>query len=161
MHASMTFHVRDETGGFKLLNCPSQPRSITVGVLVLLDEARRLVLLRKTCSERWEVPGGKVEIGEAARDAAVREAREELGVTISPMFLFTTTFVDAEVRYACDFFLGRVSLERLSMREPEKFDRIASFSRDELSGCEFRLSPAVDYLLRYVKRDADLRGEWS
>ena len=30
----------------------------------------------------WEFPGGKIEPGEAARDAVVREMREELNVTV-------------------------------------------------------------------------------
>ena len=31
----------------------------------------------------WEFPGGKIEFGESDRDAAFRELREELGVTVT------------------------------------------------------------------------------
>jgi 8-oxo-dGTP diphosphatase len=33
---------------------------------------------------RWELPGGRVEPGESAADALVRECREELGVEVVP-----------------------------------------------------------------------------
>lgn len=33
---------------------------------------------------RWELPGGRVEPGESAADAVVRECREELGVDVVP-----------------------------------------------------------------------------
>lgn len=32
----------------------------------------------------WELPGGKVEVGETEPDAVVRECREELGVGVAP-----------------------------------------------------------------------------
>ncbi len=34
---------------------------------------------------RWELPGGKVDPGEAETDALVRECREELGVRVRPL----------------------------------------------------------------------------
>src|SRR5580704_5704600 len=33
----------------------------------------------------WEFPGGKCEPGESTRDAAVREALEEVGVAVTPI----------------------------------------------------------------------------
>jgi ADP-ribose pyrophosphatase YjhB (NUDIX family) len=42
----------------------------------------RLLLVRRCDSGTWELPGGRVDIGETAVDAAVRETAEETGVRV-------------------------------------------------------------------------------
>lgn len=46
------------------------------------DEWGRLLLVRRADSGAWEFPGGRVDVGESARDAAVRETAEESGVLV-------------------------------------------------------------------------------
>jgi 8-oxo-dGTP pyrophosphatase MutT (NUDIX family) len=62
--------------GHELLLLPS--------VSVLLgDEAGRVLLVRHAGhGDGWGVLGGAVDVGESPADAAVREAREELGVGV-------------------------------------------------------------------------------
>jgi ADP-ribose pyrophosphatase YjhB (NUDIX family) len=42
----------------------------------------RLLLVRRIDSGCWELPGGKVDVGESAEQAAVRETAEETGLTV-------------------------------------------------------------------------------
>src|SRR5215212_9055650 len=44
--------------------------------------AERLLLVRRCDSGTWELPGGRVDIGETAVDAAIRETAEEAGVHV-------------------------------------------------------------------------------
>ncbi|MBN8553419.1 MAG: NUDIX domain-containing protein [Caulobacterales bacterium] len=56
-------------------------RAKTLGVRVLVqDDQGRVLLVRHTYLEGWWLPGGGVDAGEAAPDAAARELKEEAGL---------------------------------------------------------------------------------
>src|SRR5689334_20841906 len=46
------------------------------------DVTGRLLLVRRCDTGDWELPGGHVDPGESATDAAVRETAEESGITV-------------------------------------------------------------------------------
>lgn len=67
------------------------------GVLVV-DERERLLLVKRTqppAPGAWSVPAGYLEADEPPREAAIRELREETGLTVSTddLQLFETIFV--------------------------------------------------------------------
>jgi len=52
----------------------------SVNALVVNDEGA-LLLIRRTDNGNWSLPGGAIDVGETVRQAAVRETREESGIT--------------------------------------------------------------------------------
>ncbi|MFI5888033.1 NUDIX hydrolase [Streptomyces sp. NPDC051554] len=60
-----------------------KPGSYVLGATCVAFEAHGRVLLNlRRSPERWELPGGLVETGEAIHDAAERETFEEIGVVV-------------------------------------------------------------------------------
>lgn len=57
-----------------------------VSVKAVVDFQGRIPLLRNERDE-WELPGGKLEVGETLEDTVRREVREELTLTISDLRL--------------------------------------------------------------------------
>ena len=51
--------------------------------VVLSDDRRQVLLLRREVFILWDLPGGGIEKNEAPADTAVREAREESGYRIA------------------------------------------------------------------------------
>jgi 8-oxo-dGTP pyrophosphatase MutT (NUDIX family) len=47
------------------------------------DDYERLLVVRRADTLKWELPGGKVNIGESAVDAVLREVAEESAIRIS------------------------------------------------------------------------------
>lgn len=48
----------------------------------IFDDKRQVLLCHRRDIDAWNLPGGRVEEGEAPWDAAVREVREEVGLEV-------------------------------------------------------------------------------
>ena len=59
-------------------------RTIVIVAAVIVDDAGRLLLVRKRGTERFMQAGGKIDQGESAADALIRELHEELTLVVAP-----------------------------------------------------------------------------
>ncbi len=59
-------------------------KQISLAGCLIFDRQGKLLLIHRNTPKRtqWELPGGKVDTGEKPEETAVRELKEELGVTV-------------------------------------------------------------------------------
>ncbi|WP_038035322.1 NUDIX hydrolase [Thermopetrobacter sp. TC1] len=136
--------------------CPPQPVA-GVSVCVIRDDS--VLLVRRAhppWPNVWSLPGGKVELGEPVRTAALRELREETGVTAEIVRLLDVIDIihkDPEGRIL-DHFVLTVFAARWVHGEPEPAsdaDEAAWIPIEVLD--EIRLTPGTADLIRRVAAD--------
>ena len=82
--------------------------------VILLDGNGRMLLVRQHHDEKdiWMVPGGGIEEGENAAEAAIREVKEETGLDIAvDGLLWHVEEVSARGQRFVNFFLGHFTDE--------------------------------------------------
>lgn len=73
------------------------PHHLVGAGVVLRDGDGRVLLVQPTYrSDTWEIPGGALEHGEYPWEAAVREVREEIGLTLHPGRLLAVDVLPAQ-----------------------------------------------------------------
>jgi len=99
------------------------------GRVLLLKRAESLDASRSTVG-LWSNPGGEVEFGETVEAAALREAREELGVEIEieqTIGCSDQILPKSRVHWHLVAFLARIARGEPRIMEPEKSDDLAWF----------------------------------
>jgi len=119
-----------------LLAAMHLPR-VGVGVLILDDRRRALLTLRKRPPEAgfWSIVGGKLEYLETLHDCAVREALEEVGVSVSIEGLLCVTdhlLPQESQHWVSPAYLARVTKGRAKNCEPRKTRQVRWFPLDDL-----------------------------
>ena len=64
-----------------------QPSPFSVGDGAVIDDAGRILLIRRADNGLWAMPGGALEVGETPAQGVAREVLEETGVTCEPITL--------------------------------------------------------------------------
>ncbi|WP_030021407.1 NUDIX domain-containing protein [Streptomyces monomycini] len=70
-----------------------QPRKRVAADVLFRDTQGDFLLVRPTYKPGWDLPGGMAEANEAPEDAAVREVKEELGLTVTLLGLLVVDWV--------------------------------------------------------------------
>ena len=115
--------------------------------MLVVDDAGRLLLQRRRDTGQWALPGGAQDIGETPRECAVRECREETGITAEVVALLgiysdpghIVRYTDGETRQEFEITL----IGRPVAGEPtinEEASDVGWFGFDELVGLDIHPS---------------------
>jgi 8-oxo-dGTP pyrophosphatase MutT (NUDIX family) len=128
--------------------------------VVFLKENKVLLLQRAPTSKifagYWHLPTGKIEEGESPLQAAIREAKEEVGLLVSPtlgavVYNRNPCFLDKQTMWEelCLFFIAPVGEVEPINIEPEKHDQMKWFNLDNLP---HPIIPVVRYGLELIQQ---------
>ncbi|MGW1177239.1 NUDIX hydrolase [Kitasatospora sp. NPDC002543] len=63
-------------------NAPQANSLVPAASVVVVDNAGRVLLQRRTDNGMWALPGGRMDIGESLSGCGIRETREETGIDV-------------------------------------------------------------------------------
>ncbi|MBD0691619.1 NUDIX hydrolase [Streptomyces sp. CBMA123] len=63
-------------------DAPEANSLVPAASVVVVDDAGRVLLQRRTDNGMWALPGGRMDIGESLAGCGIRETREETGIDV-------------------------------------------------------------------------------
>jgi ADP-ribose pyrophosphatase len=115
---------------------------------LIIEEGEILLLYRKD-EDHWDVPGGKVDEDESPTEAAVREAKEQIGVEAS----LEKPFYSGEFQKDENIILWhcyQVSIDRQPEIIDERFEKLEWFESSELDDLE--LASSIEMILPALRK---------
>ncbi|PKO03213.1 MAG: ADP-ribose pyrophosphatase [Chloroflexi bacterium HGW-Chloroflexi-5] len=65
-----------------------QPLIMVGATMLLINQQKELLMMKRTDNLFWGLPGGSLELGESLEECVKRETFEEVGITVDHMKLF-------------------------------------------------------------------------
>lgn len=144
-----------------LLNIVRRVRhGMTLGVRVLAaDEGGRLLLVRHTYTPGWHLPGGGVDLGETAVEAAHRELREEANVEVAGELALAGVFFNPKIAGRDHVVLFRAERLVVGPRPARNLEIIAAdfFALDALPA---DVTPATQRRIAEWRQGVAPSGRW-
>ncbi len=111
-----------------------------------------ILMLYRSDKNYWELPAGKIEKGENAREAAKREAREEIGVEvkiIEEWQPFQISFDHEGRNFSTRGFMSEIAEGKPEIQE-KQFSKLDWFGTSEIE--ELDLAPNLEMIEEELKQ---------
>lgn len=116
--------------------------------LVIPDEAQRVFLLHRRDHNQWQLPGGRILVGEASGEAAKRHALEELNVDVlEQRYLGKIAFSQGGVEYSCEWRQAETLRNNPILGDMDAYDDAQYHQLFKYNIRTIGVSPNVDRLI--------------
>jgi len=131
----------------------NQPLIMVGSTVIVLDAQNRLLMMKRSDSGNWGVPGGAMELGETTEETARRELLEETGLEAGELMLFGV-FSGKELYYRYPrgeevynvsiVYLAQDVLGTVKLSDGEHYD----FQYFDLASLPEKISPPIKPILK-------------
>jgi 8-oxo-dGTP pyrophosphatase MutT (NUDIX family) len=131
----------------------SQPLIMVGSTVLVLDAQNRLLMMKRSDSGNWGVPGGAMELGETTEETARRELFEETGLEVDELTLFGV-FSGPELYYRYPageevynvsiVYLAHTDHDTVKLLDGEHYD----FQYFQLTQLPEKISPPIKPILK-------------
>lgn len=114
------------------------PSKFSVSVKGVVLDSRQRVLLLKNERDEWELPGGRIEIGESPEDCVAREIAEETQwkVTTGPILDTWMYYINEVERHVFIVTYGCYPVSDVDPVLSHEHKEIGLFARSEVEGLD-------------------------